>query len=131
MYLMYALKLENKNSCHGKKFLPFFHETTSIIIKFFIGINMMYKFGKNRWKIVTVRGLSFRTDGRTDADCFYIPLQRCWQGITSTNFIVAHWVMFVFTNPGLTRSGEDIKKFHNDLNVNISFSTKATCLHSW
>ena len=46
---------------------------------------MLYKFGKDRWKIVAVRGLSFVTDGRTewrtDADCFYIPLQRCWRGI--------------------------------------------------
>ena len=46
---------------------------------------MLYKFGKDRCKIVAVRGLSFRTvgrtDGWTDADCFCIPPSRCWQGI--------------------------------------------------
>ena len=47
-----------------QQFLPLF--MTLHIIKFCIGINMLYKFGKDRWKIVPVRGLSFRMDGRTE-----------------------------------------------------------------
>ena len=53
------------------------------IIKCFSDIEMLYKFGKDRWKIVLEDFLFGRTERRTDADCFYIPLQRCRWGIKS------------------------------------------------
>ena len=42
------------------------------MIKFFIGINMLYKFGKDRWKIVAVGGLHFVTDGRNDGRWLFL-----------------------------------------------------------
>ena len=38
---------------------------------------MYSKLEKNKWEWIFWDGM---TDGRTDADCFYIPLQRCWRG---------------------------------------------------
>ena len=66
----YALKLKNKNGCHDNNFGHFFMK---LQIKYFIGINMLYKFGNDRWKLVAVRGLSFQTDTVSIS-----PLQRCW-----------------------------------------------------
>ena len=31
-------------------------------------MNMLYKFGKDQWKIVVVRGLYFRMDGQMDGE---------------------------------------------------------------
>ena len=59
----YALKLKKKNGCHGNNYWNFFMNLH--LINFLSEINMLYKFGKDRWKIVAVVGLAFRMDGRT------------------------------------------------------------------
>ena len=47
------LKVEKKNASHGNNFCHIFMKVHTI--KFFIGINMLYKFGKDRSIIVAVR----------------------------------------------------------------------------
>ena len=76
----YALKLKKKIDCHGINFCHFFIKPN--IIKFFIDMNMLYKFGKDRRKIVGLRTLSFGTDGQKDARPIYSgpPELECRQG---------------------------------------------------
>ena len=57
------------------------------IVKFFSDINMLYKFGSVKKLWLWEDFLFGRKDGRTDADCFYIPLQRCWRGIITYKLI--------------------------------------------